>query len=116
MKISRGDIVIIDQPFSSGEGSKVRPVLVLQNDRDNARLTNTIVAMITRTVRSEPTQLPIDPATPQGKVTGLIAASAVNCSNLFTIDQRLVRKKIGTLPAEVWPQLDACLRQALDLS
>lgn len=70
MKISRGDIVIIDQPFSSGEGSKVRPVLILQNDRDNARLTNTIVAMITRTVRSEPTQLTIDPTRPQGRVTG----------------------------------------------
>lgn len=116
MTVNRGDIVVIDQPFSSGDGSKVRPVLVLQNDRDNGRMTNTIVAMITRTVRAELTQLPIDPNTPQGKACGLIAPSAINCSNLFTIDQRLIRKKIGALPAELWPQVEACLRQALHLA
>lgn len=116
MTVNRGDIVIIDQPFSSGGGSKVRPVLVLQNDRDNARMGNTIVAMITRTVRAEPTQLPIDPSTPQGKACGVIAPSAINCSNLFTLDQRLIRKKIGSVPVELWPQIEACLRQALDLA
>lgn len=115
MMLSRGDIVIIDQPYASGSGSKVRPVLVLQNGRDNAGLTNPIVATVTRTIRPEATQLSIDPATPQGQCTGLLAPSAVNCSNLFTIDQRLIRKQIGVLPAEWWPQLEACLREALDL-
>lgn len=116
MTVQRGDIVIIDMPFASGSGSKVRPVLVLQNDRDNARLTNTIVAMITRSVRSEPTQLLLDPGTPEGKQSGVLAPSAVNCSNLFTIEQRLVRRKIGTLSVELWPRIEACLREALDFS
>ena len=58
---SRGDVVLVDYPFSSGVGVKRRPALVVQNERDNAKLTNTIVAMITsRTDRaSQPTQLPI---------------------------------------------------------
>ena len=47
MKVNRGDVVLLDHPFSTGAGSKVRPVLVVQGDRDNARLTSTIVAMIT---------------------------------------------------------------------
>ncbi len=47
MKVRRGDVVLIDYPFSRGGGAKVRPALVVQNDRDNSRLENTIVAQIT---------------------------------------------------------------------
>ena len=32
MKVKRGDVVIIDHPFSDATGSKVRPALVVQND------------------------------------------------------------------------------------
>ena len=42
MKIQRGDVVLVDFPYPSGTGSKVRPALVIQNDKDNARLVNTI--------------------------------------------------------------------------
>ena len=38
MSIQRGDVVIIDWPFSGGGGGKARPALVIQNDRDNARM------------------------------------------------------------------------------
>ena len=47
MTVSRGDVILVDFPFSAGGGSKVRPAVVVQNDRDNRRLTNVIVAMIT---------------------------------------------------------------------
>jgi mRNA-degrading endonuclease toxin of MazEF toxin-antitoxin module len=46
--MKRGDVVILDHPFSDASGSKVRPALVVQADRDNARLSNTIVALITK--------------------------------------------------------------------
>jgi len=45
--MKRGDIVIVDWPFASGLGRKPRPALVVQNDRDNSRLLNTVLAMIT---------------------------------------------------------------------
>ncbi len=45
MRVNRGDVVLVDYPFTTG-GAKVRPALVVQNDRDNARMTNTIVAQI----------------------------------------------------------------------
>jgi mRNA interferase MazF len=47
MKISRGDVVLLDFPFSGGGASKVRPALVVQNDTDNQRLATAIVVMIT---------------------------------------------------------------------
>jgi mRNA interferase MazF len=52
MNVHRGDVVLIDYPYAAGSGTKVRPVLVIQNDRDNQRLLNTIVAQITSVTRS----------------------------------------------------------------
>ncbi len=45
MSVHRGDVVIVRFPFSSGVGAKVRPPLVVQGDRSNARLTNVILAV-----------------------------------------------------------------------
>jgi mRNA interferase MazF len=118
MKAKRGDVVLLDHPFSSGVGSKVRPVLVVQGDRDNARLTNTIVAMITRTIHRVDqidTQLLIDITTPEGQAAGLKTTSAVSCSNLFTVNEQLLRKKIGELPPAVMLQVNDCLKAALGI-
>jgi mRNA interferase MazF len=118
MSIQRGDVVIIDWPFTSGAGSKPRPALVIQNDRDNARLVNVIVAMITsRTHRSgEPTQVLIDVSTPDGQRTGLHRASVVNCANLFTVEQTKILHTIGKLSAALTQQVDAALKAALELT
>jgi mRNA-degrading endonuclease toxin of MazEF toxin-antitoxin module len=118
MKVKRGDVILLDHPFSGGVGSKVRPVLVVQADRDNARLTNTIVAMITRTIhrvgRVE-TQFLIDIASPEGKAAGLKATSVVNCSNLFTVNEQLLRRKIGEIPPSAMQHIDDCLKAALGI-
>ena len=61
MKVHRGDVVLLDHPFSDASGSKVRPALVVQADVRNSRLTETIVALITRNLKhvgTDPTQLP----------------------------------------------------------
>lgn len=43
MKVQRGDVVLVDYPFSDRTGSKVRPCLVVQADYNNTRLDDTIV-------------------------------------------------------------------------
>ena len=80
MTVSRGDVVILNAPFVSRPGSKVRPMLVVQNDRNNARMANTILATIsTNTSRSaEPTQVVVDPQSPAGKSSGLLSLSVVS--------------------------------------
>jgi mRNA interferase MazF len=50
MNVQRGDVVLVDYLYAGGDGHKVRPVLVMQNDRDNQRLRNTIVAQITSVI------------------------------------------------------------------
>lgn len=44
MKVERGGVVLVNYPFASGTGSKVRPALVVQCDRNNSRLDNTVIA------------------------------------------------------------------------
>ncbi|OYV93039.1 MAG: hypothetical protein B7Z73_03980 [Planctomycetia bacterium 21-64-5] len=77
--MKRGDVVLVDFPYTSGLRSKVRPAIVVQNDRDNQRLSKTIVAMITGNLRraGEPTHLVIDPTTPEHAAAGLHAKSLV---------------------------------------
>ncbi len=47
----RGDVVIVDFPFADTGDSKVRPAVVVQNDRDNKRFRKTVIAMITGNLR-----------------------------------------------------------------
>ncbi|MDX1947139.1 MAG: type II toxin-antitoxin system PemK/MazF family toxin [Pirellulaceae bacterium] len=87
MKVSRGDIVLVDYPFSDGTGSKVRPALVVQTDSLNHRIDDTILAAISRsTHRASATQLFIDLTTPDGLATGLRQSSMIQCENLLTYD------------------------------
>ena len=113
--MNRGDVVLVDFTRVAGPTAKRRPAVVIQNDNDNRRMTNTIVTMITGNVSrsGEPTQLPIDPATADGASSGLRHVSVVNCSNLFTIKERDVARTLGHLAPALLVQIDKCLEVAL---
>ena len=116
--IQRGDVVIVAFPYVSDGGGKNRPALVVQGDRNNHRLQNSIVVTITGNIRlaaTEPTQLLIDPATLEGKASGLAYPSAVKCENLYTVSQQDVIRKLGSLSPSAMTRVDACLREALGL-
>lgn len=116
MNISRGDIVLVDYPFSDRTGSKVRPALIVQTDALNNRIDDTILAAISRsTHRASVTQLLIELATPDGAATGLRQNSMIQCENLLTYDRHLILAVIGKLSAPLQNQINACLQQALDL-
>jgi mRNA interferase MazF len=63
--MTRCDVVVIEFPFADGRRGKNRPALVIQNDRDNLRLANTVVAMISGNIghAGEPSQVLVDPTT-----------------------------------------------------
>ena len=115
--MTRGDIVIVDFPFQDIPGSKVRPALVVQNDAENQRLSNTIVAMITGNLRDAgaATNVVIDPGTPDGISSGLHGPSLVKCVNLATLRQTRVLQKVGHISSSLLLKVDDCLKVALDL-
>lgn len=115
--MNRGDVALLDFPYSDGSGSKVRPVLIVQNDRDNQRLSNTIVVLITKNISRthEPTQALVDVSTADGQQSGLNQTSAVTCTNLFTVSQSKIRRTTGSLPPSLMTQVDDGLRASLSL-
>src|SRR5688572_23687704 len=116
--MKRGDVVILDFPFSSGTQGKVRPALIVQNDRENAAISKTIVAIITGNLRraNHPTHCLIDPGASEGATSNLHGKSLVNCTNLYTVDQASVKRTIGSLSQVLLDRVDICLREALGLS
>jgi mRNA-degrading endonuclease toxin of MazEF toxin-antitoxin module len=114
----RGDIVIARFPYVGGSGNKVRPAVVVQCDRLNNQIQNTLLAMITGNIRlaaKEPTQFLIDPATPEGASSGISYPSAVKCENLATVAQADIIDTIGHLSDALKQRLIDCLKAALEL-
>ncbi len=108
---------MVDYPFSDRTGSKVRPALVVQADGLNQRITDTILAAISRsTHRASAEQLFIDISTPEGGETGLRQNSMIQCENLLTYDQRLIITKIGSLSIPLMQRINGCLRSALGVA
>ena len=119
MKVSRGDMVLLDFPFSDASGSKVRPAIVVQSDAHNRRMTSTTVVLVTKTIRRtrrEQTQFLIRADSVVGTPTGLHFDSAVTCTNLYTVHEDFVHFRIGRLPDSLAPTLDNCLKAALGIA
>jgi len=89
----------------------------VQCDRNNARLNETILAAITSNIAHvrEPTQLLIDPATSEGRTSGLLVPSAVLCDRLHTIAQADVQRVIVKLTDPTMQKIDECLKAALGI-
>ena len=92
MKIHRGEIALVDFPYSDQTGSKVRPALVVQADVWNHALDDTILALITSSRRRRvgaATQYLIDISTADGRQTGLRFDCVVQCENLLPMIKHL---------------------------
>ncbi len=88
-----GDVAIVPFPFTDIAVAKPRPALALSAHKANGESGNTIFAMITTAAKSHwPTDVPLADA----DAAGLSAASLVRLK-LFTLDNRLVARKIGAL-------------------
>jgi mRNA interferase MazF len=117
MNVRRGDVVLVLYPFASGRGASRRPALIVQNDRDNRRLDNTIIAQITTNVRhaNDPTHLLIASLTLEGQQAGLLHDSVISCNNLATVHEDRIHRVIGHLPDAMIYRIDECLKAALGL-
>jgi mRNA interferase MazF len=115
--INRGEIVVVDfAPTQPNSG--IRPALILQNNRDNKRMVNTIVAQITSNISRahEDTQLLIDQSHPDWAASGLHQPSVVNCSSLGYVKKQHVIRVIGSLSAATMKEIENCLKAALEIS
>ena len=118
MSVQRGEIVIVDFPYSDQTASKIRPALVVQADLWNQRLDDTILAPVTSSHNLNNitrTQYFIDISTPEGQQTGLIFNSVVRCGSLIAYNQSLILRIIGKLSPYAMREIDRCLKAALGI-
>jgi mRNA interferase MazF len=112
--MNRGDVVLVDWPYSDRTGSKLRPAVVVQADLLNGLIDDTILVQITRTAHAIPgTEVAIDPALETG--SGLGHLSFASCANLLTADPALIDQVIGCLSDAAMQQINECLKKVLGL-
>jgi mRNA-degrading endonuclease toxin of MazEF toxin-antitoxin module len=119
MTVRRGSVVTLEFPQAPGQPPKRRPAVVIQCDRNNNRLTNAIFVMVTSNTRlatTEPTQVLVDPTSPDGQSSGLLTTSAIKCENLYTLPQASIQRTIGQLSPPLLQQLNLALKASLELS
>lgn len=101
--MNRGDVY--DADLSIGP----HPVVIVTRAGAIPVLRNVCVAVVTSTVRSAPTEVPV------GRDEGLNRDSVVNCDDLVTVSKNLFSRYRGSLGPEATRRLDEALRIALGL-
>jgi mRNA interferase MazF len=102
VKVRRGEVVLVDFPYSNHTGSKVRPALVVQADTWNQRLDDTILALITSSRHRRvgaATQLVIDITTAEGSKPASDSTRSSNAKICSPYDQALILRVLGRLSA-----------------
>jgi mRNA interferase MazF len=84
--IQPGEFWVADIPFTSGGGSKKRPILVLWVDGDDI-----VAAVVTSAKPRTQTDVPLN----DWSASGLRVASTVRLSRLDCLEQSLLLAKIG---------------------
>jgi mRNA interferase MazF len=112
-RLSRGDVVLVDYPFTDLLSNKIRPALVAGRVSGD----DLILAFITGQIS---TQYPesdclLEPADPEFAGTGLKTASVIRLSKLATLHRRLVRRRLGRVGPQTEQRIAAALRRVFEL-
>ena len=104
----RGEIYLVTfDPARGHEIKKTRPALIIQNDLGNRYSPVTIVAAITSKVSAVP--YPVEVIVSPTKGNGLTAQSAVELSQIRSIDRERLVKRLGILDAATMRKVDQAL-------
>src|SRR5262245_49616295 len=112
--MNRGEVVLVDWPFSDLTGAKLRPAVVVQADWLNSLLDDTIYVNIQGNRYGIPgTEVEIDPAVESA--SGLLKLCYASCKDILTRDQTLIHQILGLVSDAVMRQIEACLKKVLEL-
>jgi mRNA-degrading endonuclease toxin of MazEF toxin-antitoxin module len=112
--MNRGDVVLVDWEFSDRTGSKLRPAVVVQADFLNRLIDDTVLVQITGTKHGiAGTEIELDPVTETQ--SGLKQRCYAACANILTTDPTFIDQTIGILSHAAMRQIEACLKNVLEL-
>lgn len=116
--MTRGDIVLVQYPFTDLSGSKLRPAIVVSTDAVHNSSPDAIFVLVTSTLKMPaglPTWVLIDVTTPDGLASGLLHTSVVKCDHPMTLDKQLVKRTVGRVPPNLMALIDAAIKVGLGL-
>ncbi len=109
--VNQRELVLIPYPFSEFNVSKVRPAVVVSNDSYNREFEDLIVVPVTtnlnlrkHVVRLSNSELE------QGH---LIADSVIKVDRILSVNQKLVKKSIGSVKKDVLVRIRGILAELL---
>lgn len=101
------DIILVPFPFSDQSGQKVRPALILSNNKFNKTCDEIIVCAITTTLKPTKYNLIIDQEALEEGV--LYEKSAIKIEAIVRINKEFVLKIIGTMKQTTFSKVVALL-------
>jgi mRNA-degrading endonuclease toxin of MazEF toxin-antitoxin module len=111
----RGQIVVVNVPFTGQTGSKPRPALVVSVEAFHRKLLDVIVCPISSQPRYYQKPGPGDQPLQHWKTVGLRHPSTARISNVLAVEKKLIKRVLGRLHAEDLARVDHGLREAFGL-
>jgi mRNA interferase MazF len=109
----RGEVVVVNVPFSDGTGTKPRPALVISNRSFHGGLQDVIVCPISSQPRFYEKPGLGDCPIGEWQALNLRYASTVRVSKILSVDKKIVKKKLGVLPQADMAMVESTLCAAL---
>ncbi|WP_310488301.1 type II toxin-antitoxin system PemK/MazF family toxin [Chamaesiphon sp. VAR_69_metabat_338] len=108
MNLAKGDVVLVPFPFTDLSQTKLRPAIVLyvQPEGEDVTLCFISTQNLDRVNRDE---FIIDLSHPEFAQTGLKSTSKVRVSRIVTLEQRLIKRKLGSLGLQLIENIDSIL-------
>ena len=94
----QGDVVLLPFPFTDLSTFKQRPGVIVSSDEFNGAHPDVIVLAITSHLPEKLAAGDFLLETSELEAAGLPKRSLVKLGKVVTLDQRLIRKKLGSLP------------------
>lgn len=114
--MKRGDIVLIPMDFTDKTGRKLRPVVVVSENRSNnlASYRNFTALSISSVIRPKhPYGITVDPSKFPG--TRLKMTSMIYVDNIQRLEKKFIRKIIGKIPDELINKINDLLIASLGI-
>lgn len=111
----RGQVVVVNVPFTGQGGSKPRPALVVTVRGFHGKLPDLIVCPISSQARYFARPGAGDHPLVHWKSVGLRHPSTARISNLIAVDKKLIRRVLGRLHGEDLARVSSGLKQAFGL-
>ncbi|NJK69968.1 MAG: type II toxin-antitoxin system PemK/MazF family toxin [Microcoleus sp. CSU_2_2] len=114
MKLKKGDIVLVEFPFTDLSDKKLRPAVVLWASSTINEITICFISSQNVTSLSLD-EFALNAADPEFYSTGLRVSSKVRVTRIVSLEQKLILRRLGELGPQQMQQLNATLIQAFQL-